>query len=165
MGADGAEGDDAPLSDLAREVRERRRRRARDRTDGRDRDGVGVDPGGVVGENDDWDDLFESVETPAVDAVSVWETLGADDPDAPATPGTGAGDDPEAVEASAAGDGEHVVSKRAYCQRCPHFSAPPAVACDHEGTVIVEVVDADRFRVRDCPVAHGAAESDDADVR
>ncbi|EMA65895.1 hypothetical protein C468_05293, partial [Halorubrum kocurii JCM 14978] len=47
---------------------------------------------------------------------------------------------------------ERVVSKRTYCQQCPHFSAPPDVACDHEGTSIVEAVGFDEFRVRNCPM-------------
>jgi len=47
---------------------------------------------------------------------------------------------------------ERVISKRTYCQQCPHFSAPPAVACGHEGTTIVESVGFDEFRVRNCPM-------------
>jgi len=46
---------------------------------------------------------------------------------------------------------ERVISKRTYCQQCPHFSAPPAVACGHEGTTIVESVGFE-FRVRNCPM-------------
>ncbi|MHC3437373.1 hypothetical protein ACYJ1Y_04540 [Natrialbaceae archaeon A-gly3] len=39
-----------------------------------------------------------------------------------------------------------------YCRRCEHFSAPPEVACENEGTEIVELVDLETFRVIDCPV-------------
>ena len=157
MGTDGAETDDVPLSDLAREVRERRRH-GRDRTE----DGEG---GGRVDGDGDWDDLFKSVETPEIDAESVWETLTAD-ADAADPAALDVGSDAETVEASASGVREHVVPKRAYCQQCPHFSDPPAVACEHDGTTIVEVVDADRFRVRDCPVASDTVESDaDLDAR
>lgn len=45
-----------------------------------------------------------------------------------------------------------VVSKRRYCQRCEHFSDPPAMACTREGTEIEALVGSDRFRVRNCPV-------------
>lgn len=47
---------------------------------------------------------------------------------------------------------DHIVDKRAYCQRCPHFTAPPETACTHEGTEIVEVVSTDEFRIRNCPM-------------
>ncbi|QCJ46087.1 hypothetical protein [Haloprofundus sp. MHR1] len=51
------------------------------------------------------------------------------------------------------GDGEtYVVSKRHYCQTCPHFESPPGFGCGHEGTDIVETVGFERFRVRDCPM-------------
>ena len=158
MGTDGTETDDVPLSDLAREVCERRRH-------GRDRTEDGEGGGRVDGGDGDWDDLFESVETPEIDAGTVWETLAADADDAdPAARGVGS--DAETVEASASGVREHVVPKRAYCQQCPHFSDPPEVACGRDGTAIVEVVDADRFRVRDCPVASDTVESDaDLDAR
>ena len=163
MGTDGA-ADDAPLSDLAREMRERRRRhRGRERAESGEGDGPADGDAAVGGDGDgdaDRDGLFESVETPDVAAESVWETLAADaDVAAPPARGGGAESDPEAVGASAEGD-EHVVPKRAYCQQCPHFSAPPEVACGREDTAIVEVVDADRFRVRDCPVARDTVESD-----
>ena len=174
-GADDAETDadrvdDAPLSDLVREVRERRRGGPR-RTDSAERDGALGDEGGALGGDDadaNRDDPFKSAETPAVDAESLWETpaAGGDAVDPAATRGAGVGSDPGSGEASAEGDGEHVVPKRTYCQQCPHFSAPPAVACGREGTTVVEVVDADHFRVRNCPVARDAAESDaDADAR
>ncbi len=154
MGGDGgadSDPNDAPLGELAREMRERG-------GGGRDSDGDGG------GDGVDWDGLFESVETPEVDAESVWEAL-SDDADDPAVArGVGVGTDPEAVEASGGrGVPEHVVPKRSYCQQCPHFSDPPEVACTREGTAIVEVADADRFRVRDCPVARDAVTGRDAD--
>ncbi|ESP88209.1 hypothetical protein K933_10375, partial [Candidatus Halobonum tyrrellensis G22] len=46
-----------------------------------------------------------------------------------------------------------VVNKREYCQQCPHLAAPPEMACTHEGTAIVELLDGDDVRVRGCPVA------------
>ncbi len=47
---------------------------------------------------------------------------------------------------------EAIVPKTTYCQRCEHFATPPTVACEHPGTAVLEVVDVDNFRVRDCPV-------------
>jgi len=122
--------DDAPLGDLAREVRARREARESD-ADGSDLPD---------------DDLFESVEVDQVDDEAVWESFveGGTEPEE----GGGLGSEAEA----AAEANEHVVPKRDFCQRCPHFADPPETACSHEGTVIVEVVDADSFRVRNCPV-------------
>lgn len=59
---------------------------------------------------------------------------------------------PTTAAGRAATGSERVVDKRAYCQQCPHFSAPPDVACGHEGTAIVEAVGFDEFRVRNCPM-------------
>ena len=129
------DGDGAPLDDIARRTRERRR--DRDRTDA---------------EADDWDHLFESVDQPELDSDAVWDALTDDDD---ATTGVGFGAEPDAVESDRGVHDEYVVPKHEYCQRCPHFSDPPTVACGHEGTAIVEVVDTDRFRVRDCPVVSG----------
>ena len=122
--------DDAPLADLAREVRARREARESD-ADGSDLPD---------------DDPFESVEVDHVDDEAVWESF-ADGETGPEE-GVGLGAEAEA----AAEPDEHVVPKRDFCQRCPHFADPPETACAHEGTVIVEVVDADSFRVRNCPV-------------
>jgi hypothetical protein len=129
--------DDAPLGDLAREVRARREARESD------------------ADADDLpdDDLFEPVEVDHVDDEAVWESF-ADGETGPAE-GVGLGAEAEA----AAEPDEHVVPKRDFCQRCPHFSDPPETACSHEGTTIVEVVDADSFRVRNCPVVE---DKDDA---
>ncbi|KTG09172.1 hypothetical protein AUR64_15370 [Haloprofundus marisrubri] len=58
-----------------------------------------------------------------------------------------------AAEAVEADEGEtYVVSKRHYCQTCPHFESPPNFGCTHEGTDIVETVSFERFRVRNCPM-------------
>jgi hypothetical protein len=47
---------------------------------------------------------------------------------------------------------EVVVPKRRYCEGCQYFSSPPETACEHPGTDILELADADHFRVADCPV-------------
>ena len=87
------------------------------------------------------DDLFERLGTGA-DANVPWETLvSTDDP----TDGAADDVDPTTVE-------DTVVPKRSYCQDCAYLTAPPELACTHDHGEIVEVVDLDRFRVRNCPV-------------
>jgi hypothetical protein len=132
--ADAPGVDDAPLGDLVREIRAKQAARESDDADGGAVD-AGVDP-----------DRFESVEIDEVDDETVWEAFEAGEAGPEEQVGLGAG--PEETTP----DGEAVVSKRDFCQRCPHFTDPPETACGHEGTVIVEVVDATHFRVRDCPV-------------
>lgn len=82
--------------------------------------------------------LFERIgpEEREVAPEEVWESLRDD-----AAPDIGATDGPD-----------NVVDKRTYCQRCPHFSAPPEVACGHAGTEIVAVLEGEDFRVRNCPM-------------
>ncbi|WP_435074393.1 hypothetical protein [Halorubrum sp. HHNYT27] len=98
-------------------------------------------------DSDEWDDetpplddAFEQMDVGGPAAEDVWELLDAD---------AGVGG---ATSVSNAGDTEHVVSKRTYCQQCPHFTRPPEFACTHEGTTIVEAVGFDQFRVRNCPM-------------
>lgn len=112
----------APLSELADEVR---------------RDAEAVDP--------DDDPLFEPAGTDDA-GPSGWDRLDEESeeftrPDA----------EPTAEAVDEAGQ-EHVVDKRQYCQQCPHLADPPELDCTHEGTEIVEVTDAEHFRVRACPV-------------
>lgn len=127
--------DDAPLGDLVREIRAKQaaREEAAD---------VDVDA-----------DLFESVEVDEVDEEDVWDafTEGETGPEEQVALG--------ATPEETSPDGEAVVPKRQFCQRCPHFTDPPETACTHEGTSIVEVVDATRFRVRNCPVVAEERES------
>ncbi|MFC6786370.1 hypothetical protein ACFQFH_10840 [Halobaculum halobium] len=137
-GPPGRRSRDAPLSDLAERVGER----------GRDRDA-----------RDD-STPFEEVEVGDIDTGALWESLATGEPAEPGDDDDLGQYDPseaaaERVEASAAGDTrlEHVLDKREYCQRCPHLSAPPDVACGHDDTDIVEVVDGEHFRVRGCPMA------------
>lgn len=148
---EGAADADAPLADLARRLAE----------------GDAADAEAAAGGTDDGSGAFRRVAMESVDEEALWEDLEADASDVPA-----------AVEAEVTDDAtdadrpEHVVEKREYCQRCPHFSAPPAVACEHEGTTIVAVPDAAHFRVRGCPMAGegippfrgGAVRSDDGEA-
>ncbi len=127
-----ADPDDAPLDDLAREVREKQA--AREATDE-----VDLDP---------TDDPFESVEVPELDEEAVWAAFD-DETERETHTEVGVGADPEVTPDD---DEEAVVPKRKFCQRCPHFADPPETACTHEGTTILEVVDADHLRVRNCPI-------------
>jgi hypothetical protein len=96
------------------------------------------------------EDAFERMDVDGPAEEDVWESLDAD-VDAAAGFGAAAGLG-EATSVPGQGDTEHVVSKRTYCQQCPHFTSPPEVACTHEGTTIVEAVGFDEFRVRNCPM-------------
>ncbi|PSQ08466.1 hypothetical protein BRC97_00965 [Halobacteriales archaeon QS_6_71_20] len=135
-GEDADGGDDRPAVDIDADGP------ARDRGDA-----PFGDLAAAVGERrrrDDESDPFEEVDVDDVDEDELWASL--------------AGEDGGAEEATAAANAvsddraDHVVDKRQYCQRCPFLSAPPDVVCGHEGTEIVEAVDADRFRVRGCPM-------------
>lgn len=90
------------------------------------------------GEADDaeLDDAFTSQDVADLDVDAVWEQVESG----------GVADAEEPVEAE-----ERVVSKASFCQRCEFFSEPPSVGCGHEGTEILELVDTEHFRVRNCP--------------
>lgn len=116
----------------------------------------------------DADEMFDQMDVSGVDGEALWDELAgfaseADDPiETPTEPSVDSDDHSGAVggesvdtqqsaKASADSD-EAVVDKRQYCQQCPYFSDPPAVACSHDGTEIVEVLTDGRFRLRGCPV-------------
>lgn len=82
------------------------------------------------------DDLFESVDVGDVDSEALWEQVSTDRPSAEPEP-----DAPEV----------RTVSKSKYCQRCEYFTAPPEVACTHDGTRIESEASMDEFEVVDCP--------------
>ncbi|PAU82838.1 hypothetical protein CK500_11940 [Halorubrum salipaludis] len=113
--------------------------------------------GPATGETDaELDEAFERMDVGGVAEEDVWESL---DEDAAGGVGEfgGAASETGAAGAGLGGDfvgagDERVISKRTYCQQCPHFSAPPEVACGHEGTTILEAVGFDEFRVRNCPM-------------
>ncbi len=81
---------------------------------------------------------FDDVEPEAVDAEGVWEDLSA------ATLRGSVTDDGETTYAQ--------VSKHRFCERCEHFSEPPAVSCSHEGTEILEFLDMETVHLVDCPI-------------
>jgi hypothetical protein len=114
------------------------------------------------------DDLFEEVdrvdfadEDAVVERVLEGERAGGAAFDGPAASTTDPVTAPEMDGASARQSGvdgddpgrdEVVVPKRRYCEGCQYFTEPPETACEHPGTDILELVDADHFLVADCPV-------------
>jgi hypothetical protein len=162
---------DGPLGDLAAEVDERRRRR-------------------------DDGDAFESVEVGDLDGERLWEEVAErDNPSESVSPGEASTADvsaetvstPETASAADASSGTPSTAEAASldgtladdrdlrtipkntCHGCPNFADPPELACTHEGTEIAAMVDADHFRVVDCPMVDDEedigtieVESDDA---
>lgn len=126
--ADGDDEGEAPLSELADRLRRRREERgAREVPRGRG-SGVGPDP------------FVEAPSFDEPDVDSLWEAIEA------------SAEREEAGAAEGEAGAEYVVPKRAYCEGCEYLSEPPDVHCTHPGTTILEFVDTDHVRVRDCPV-------------
>ena len=177
-----APADESPLSDLAR-----RASRRDDHDNSRTQDDH--DTAGAEDSKLDFDaelsdgpppdpdeDPFDRMSVEEIDEETLWSSLGSDDTasvgvgaDVDVTPADSAGTlgdvdpVPEAgsVDDAGATPQEHVVPKKKYCQSCPHFEEPPRLACTHEGTKIVEVVDSERFRVRNCPMVDRGVEPDE----
>ena len=124
-GAPGDDHEDAPLSDLRRDVDERR---------GRD--------------DDDFEELFAEMEVGDVDEAEVWAELADSADEQVVDPGAVT----DAVGESVDADGDATVVDKSLCHGCPHFADPPETACTHDGTTIEAEVDTEHFRVRDCPV-------------
>ena len=99
------------------------------------------------------DDLFTEVQVDEFDDEAVWDALTEGDAAAGGPGGNGAGQARAVDEAAPPDEREGtVVPKASYCQKCEHFSKPPQAVCGNPGTEIVELVDVDHFRVRNCPV-------------
>jgi hypothetical protein len=93
-----------------------------------------LESGAGGAEDLDFDELFTEPDVGEIDESWVWDELG------------GRGEEtPEGGE-------EHIVSTRAFCAQCEHVAEPPEVACTYEGSEIVESVDKDNVRVRNCPI-------------
>lgn len=101
------------------------------------------------------DDPFDTVDVDDVPIEDVWAAIDGENDDTTALSVGGA--------AEQVGTNEHLVEKSDYCARCPYLDAPPELACTHDGTSIVAVEDAGRFRVRSCPMVDRGppAETDD----
>ncbi|WP_255195348.1 hypothetical protein [Halorarius litoreus] len=93
----------------------------------------------------DVDDLFTEVEVPDVDDEATWAALSEAES---IETFSGGGERPD-VETEPE---EHIVPKRAYCEKCEHFSVPPETRCTNPGTEIRELVDMEHFQVANCPV-------------
>lgn len=127
-----------PLSDLADHVRSR----GPDGEDGRDGTSAGSD------------EAFQPERFEEIGDDSLWSALEAD---------RSTDDAPEPTVRTEEEPDEHVVSKRLYCESCEHFADPPAVGCNHPGTTIVEFVDSDHARLRNCPVVASRLALDDVE--
>lgn len=97
------------------------------------------------------EDLFTEVSVGDVDEAAVWEALTGDGEPAATGDDDAVPDEESAGPQADEGEGT-VVPKASYCQQCEHFSPPPGVACENPGTDIVDLVDIEHFRVRECPV-------------
>ncbi|MFB6308927.1 MAG: hypothetical protein ABEH35_06315 [Haloarculaceae archaeon] len=103
-------------------------------------DGLDDSFAGEVREGTPFDEgrnVFERVEVGEIDEDDIWDSL---------VEGS------EELEDVSTDRGYDDVSKHRYCEQCEFFSAPPEVACSHEGTEIVEFVDMETVRVRNCPI-------------
>jgi hypothetical protein len=118
-----------PMERIAADVRERRQR-----------------------EQDTESDPFEEMAVEEeIDGELLWEDLLSEEEMSEAERAVGAG--ASATEVGPDTREEHVVEKDQFCGRCPYLTEPPMLACEHDGTEIVEVADSDHFRVRNCPFA------------
>lgn len=124
--------EDAPFEEMAGDMRKRRQRREEDPESG----------------------PFETMDTGEVDGEAVWEELLTEEEMSEAERSVGAGVSATEVGSASAGERtEHIVPKDQFCGRCPYLTDPPGLACEHEGTEIVEVTDSKQFRLRGCPFA------------
>ena len=82
------------------------------------------------------DELFDREEVDDVDSEQLWEQV------------------EEGGVAQVDGTDREIrtIPKSKYCHGCEHFSAPPEVACLHEGSEIIELSTLETFRVANCPV-------------
>jgi hypothetical protein len=96
-----------------------------------------------AGSPDAGGDPFERMEVDEVDVAGVWDALEEDSDDLA---------DAAFPESDPREPTDHVVDKRTYCHRCPHFAEPPETACTHEDASILEAIGFEEFRVRDCPM-------------
>lgn len=99
------------------------------------RDGVGNRTGDPFEERGG---LFEEMNTESLDPDAVWQELTAAESEEGVS-------QPQKRTYSE-------VSKHSYCEQCEHFSGPPDITCQHEGTEIIEFLDMETVRVIDCPV-------------
>lgn len=86
------------------------------------------------------EEVWESFEEQEVEEIGyLWDRIENED----ANTETGDSSEKERVD---------VVPKADYCAGCPHLSDPMDMECTHEGTEILELVDVESVRLRNCPV-------------
>lgn len=153
IGGDDAEGDDERDPDTGFDFGSETD--GSDAHPGADSDAVDVDDIDLDADVDS-DELFEEMDISDIDTDDVWESVLTDDANDDAVTNTSPTADigPTREVESTVGE-DHVVPKDDYCESCHFFSAPPTVECSYEGSEIVEIIDSDQFRVRNCPVAAG----------
>lgn len=108
--------------------------------------------GELDGEDNPFADIAADADVDAGGADNLFEDIGVEDPlEAPSGPQP---DEPEGpvVEPVELGTDTVVVPASTYCRGCEYFDEPPEVRCTHSGTQIVELVDLNRFKVRNCPI-------------
>lgn len=102
------------------------------------------------------EELFEQRSAPGIDREALWRQVADEETAERAIEEMDVEDGGPQVRRPDRGEsvdtGERVVAKNSYCHTCRFFSPPPDVNCSHEGTEILEAVDMDHFRVRDCPI-------------
>lgn len=134
--------EEAPLSGLRERVEARRE-------DGEENPFADIDGDIDAEDGVEGSELFEQVDVANVDAEAVWDAV-VEGEQPPEDLLEGEEETARAAEPTESPD-EHVVNKREYCQRCEFFGAPPDATCSNEGTEIVEMLESDQFRVRNCP--------------
>lgn len=117
---------------------------------------IDADPFDELGEDtgDGLDDPFTEMEVEEIDEEDVWEEITGEESAAETETMEKAAfaEESAAGAAAVAEEDETIVEKSSYCQQCEFFSEPPEVACTNPGTEIVELIDTERFRVRNCPI-------------
>ena len=98
------------------------------------------------------EELFEQKQRPEIDREALWRQVADEETAEEAVERLDVDDEGRHADRDASDVGERVVEKSTYCQGCRYMSPPPNTHCMHEGTEIVEAVDMDHFRVRNCPV-------------
>ncbi|PSQ39432.1 hypothetical protein BRD13_03235 [Halobacteriales archaeon SW_5_70_135] len=96
--------------------------------------------------------LFEQKQRPEIDREALWRQVTDEETAEEAVERLDVDGEGRHTGRDASDVGERVVEKSMYCQGCRYMSPPPNTHCTHEGTEIVEAVDMDHFRVRNCPV-------------
>lgn len=116
---------------------------------------VDVDPFEDIeaGDAEALEDPFTEMDVEEIDEEDVWEEITSEaEAEAAGEADVDLEEETAAGASAVAEENEAIVEKSSYCQQCEFFSDPPGAACTNPGTEIVELVDTERFRVRDCPI-------------